>query len=302
MRLVVLLLQCLIFWGLLPTSLNASTLVEIERRKTIRIGVKDNTPLLGFKRADGTLDGFEIELAQKISQTIWGDRIQVEFLPLLNQERLSAVSNHRVDLAIANLHVTEARRRVVSFSHPYLKSQTRFVTKTLSPATFPLIKAGKIGVLQGSVAIGRLRSAFPDSTLVGVSTYQEAQQKIRSNQIDSFAGDLIALRGWQYGSWHSQNEAIQIVNQAQSPRFQLSQKGLGLSQIAIAMPKGLQYRNLHDAINLALVTLEDTGELQQMRNKWRLSLVDPTALDRLDKTSERLERYLKPLKLAPNVN
>ena len=85
-------LQSMMLVGLLTSSLSATTLKEIQKRGTLRIGVKNNMPLLGFTNAEGKLDGFEIELAQTISRIIWGDRIQVEYVPLLNQERLSAVA------------------------------------------------------------------------------------------------------------------------------------------------------------------------------------------------------------------
>lgn len=256
--------------GLLAQPLHGEILRDIQKRGIFRVGVKDNLPLLGQADSNGTLSGFEIELAEAIATLIWGEnRLELDYIPLLNSERLPAIADGTVDIAIANIHITEPRRRVVAFSQPYLESQTRFVAR--DQGSLKTIKDGVIGVLQGSVAISRVRAAFPNTRLLGVSSYTEAIQKLSAKEIDSFAGDRLILTGWQYGSsvgssWH------------------YSETGLGVSQIAIAMPKGLQYRNLHQAIDLAIQTLESTGQLQQMRNKWRLSEADGAAVVRLDKS------------------
>ena len=88
---------------------------------------------------------------------------------------------------------------------------------------------------------------------MGLKTYQQAWNNLQTNEIDLFAGDLITLKGWQ-------PEGLSV-----------SKDRLGLSSVAIAMPKGLQHQSLHEAIDLALETLEENGELQQMRNIWGLS-------------------------------
>lgn len=238
--------------GFGPTA-QALDLKDIQKRGVLRIGVKNNLPLMGLAQNDGTLAGYEIDLGKKLVQTIWGDRLQIEFVPLKNQERLAAVMNGQVDLAIANIRTTASRKRVVHFSRTYLKSSTKLIGFPSNIHSPQSICKSRIGLLQGSIAIGRMISRCPNTKYSGFQNYQSAIKNIENGTIDLFAGDAIALKGFE------------------SSKLEISEESMGLSSVAIAMPKGLQHRSLHEAIDLALQTLEDNGELQQMRNIWRLS-------------------------------
>ncbi|MEM9136486.1 MAG: transporter substrate-binding domain-containing protein [Cyanobacteria bacterium P01_F01_bin.42] len=270
-RLWFLVVYALIVAGLPCLHVQAATVEEIEQRGTVKIGVKDNLPLLGFRQPSGELTGFEIELAKKITRSIWGDRVTIEYVPLLNQNRLAAVTDGTVDMAIANLHATDTRRRVVLFSQPYLTSRTAFIT-LLPQSNLASLGSGTVGVLQGSVAIGRVRTSLPGAKLLGIESYGEALEKLKSKKIDSFAGDALILKGWEHGGKLAEADTA----------LQLAQVGLGFSPVAIAMPKGLQHLNFHQAVDRALDELKTAGTLEQMRNRWKLSVEDPKATDGLN--------------------
>ncbi len=225
---------------------------EIRRREHLVVAVKEHLKPLGFRDQQGQLQGFEIDLARQLAQDLLGDSTAVVLKPVMNQDRLTAVVDGEVDVAIANLTLTENRRRIVNFSVPYYNSATRLVTRPSSIRTIHDLKS--IAVLQHSHNIAVLRSAFPTTQLIGVKTYQDAIASLKAEQADAFAGDQAVLIGWQ------QDDST----------YRMLGQPLARRSLAIALPKGLQYKSLLEKINQSLEKLSQTGWLEQRQQYWGL--------------------------------
>ena len=102
----------------------------IVQRGQLIVAVKDNLHPLGFRDAKGTLQGLEIDIAQRLAQELLGKSGSVVLRPVNNQDRLAVVLNGQVDLTIARVTATSSRSRVVSFSIPYYLDGTALVTNT----------------------------------------------------------------------------------------------------------------------------------------------------------------------------
>jgi polar amino acid transport system substrate-binding protein len=240
-----------LIWGLTDIVRAAEWSVIADRGHLI-VAVSETVRPLGFRDTQGQLQGFEIDIARQLALELLGDPGAVVLKPVLNPDRLTAVTSGRVDIAIANLTLTENRKRVVNFSQPYHQSATGLITSSSRIRTAQDLTA--IAVLQRSHNIAILRSAFPDARLVGVSTYQEAQAALAEHKADAFGGDQVVLTGWQ-----QQNPNYRTVGQPLAPR-----------SLAIALPKGLQYNSLLERINQSLRQLSESGWLLQRRQYWGL--------------------------------
>jgi len=122
----------LIFWvSILGTNLpvSAGTMAEIQQRGYLNMAVKDNLRPLGFRDAQGNLQGLEIDLAKQLANDLLGNTEAVKLQPVANSDRLPVVYNQEVDLAIATVTATESRSRIVSFSVPYYYDGAAIVTK-----------------------------------------------------------------------------------------------------------------------------------------------------------------------------
>lgn len=233
-------------------AVQAAEWPEIVRRGHLIVAVKENLRPLGFRDRQGQLQGFEIDLARQLAQELLGDATAVVLKPVLNQDRLTAVVNGDVDVAIANIALTENRRRIVNFSLPYHTSATQLITQT------PQMRDAKdlqtIAVLQHSRNIAVLKSAFPNARLMGIRTYQDAVTHLEAQTADAFAGDQAILIGWR-----QTDSAYRIIGQP-----------LARQPLAIALPKGLQYTSLLDKINQTLDQLSQSGWLAQRLQHWGL--------------------------------
>ncbi len=249
---VLLSLLGLLLWG---TPLMAAELAEIRQRGHLVVAVKDNLYPLGYRNpSTQALEGFEIDLARQLAEALLGAPDRLVLKPVLNADRLSAVAAGEVDLAIANITVTPERLRQVSFSLPYYRSGSGILTRSPQLNRLQLLYRQAIAVLQPSVTLPSLRSRLPEAQLIGVPSYQVAQELLAEGTVAAIVGDQVILAGWA---------------QTQSDYY-FYPTGLRHHPLAIALPKGVQYEPLQSAVDSHLKHLQQTDQLQVLQRRWGL--------------------------------
>lgn len=244
----------------LPAVL-AAELSEIRDRGYLIVAVKDNRSPMGFLDANEQLSGFEIDIARRLAEDLLGDANAIELMPVSNVDRLNAVIEDRVDMAIAVLTITEPRRRIVNFSDPYYLDGTAFIPR-LPTADLPSIQTlqdlqlGTIAVLDRSSTVAQVRYILPSAQLVGVDTYLEGQALVASGEVDAFAGDASVLTGW--------TRVGVLADHALLPEI------ISVEPLAVAIPKGQQYSTLQAAVNEAIQRWYADGWLQARAKFWGL--------------------------------
>ncbi|NEP62410.1 MAG: transporter substrate-binding domain-containing protein, partial [Symploca sp. SIO2G7] len=157
-----------------PPSVLAAELSEIEARGHLIVAVKDNRYPLGYRDAGGELNGFEIEIARRLALDLLGNETAVELRPVSNVERVNAVVEGEVDIAIAAITVTSQRQRIASFSEPYYLDGTGLITTSGRVRSLDDLAVGRIAVLTGSSTLAHVRYQLPGAVIVPVLSYQEA--------------------------------------------------------------------------------------------------------------------------------
>ncbi len=272
----------------------AAELSDIRDRGYLIVAIKTNRPPLGFIDETGEISGFEIEIARRLAAELLGDENAVRFVPVSNIDRLGAVLEDRVDMAIASLTITEPRRRLVSFSDPYYLDGTAFIVQSSMtasavgtvnpanselenlpqlPATSPEISSSsessvniqrlqdlrfsQIALLSRSSSVAHVRYILPGASLIGVDSYAEGQSLLSSGQVDAFAGDASVLTSWE-------REPGAVANYFLLPEI------ISAEPLAIALPKGVQYNDLQLAINQSIRRWYAEEWLQERAAYWSL--------------------------------
>ena len=252
-----------LFLNVGTSSISAATLKEIQQRRYIIVAVKDNFPPLGFKDESGNLQGLEIELAQRLAQDLLGksdannsDKLDnlVKFKPVTNLQRLTAVMEGEVDIAIAKVTATASRERIVNFSIPYYFDGGMIATKDTSIQKLTDLQNSKIAVLKNSSTIAPLRYYLPKAELVGIESYVEGQSLIENNQVKAFAADITSLSNWI----------------KQNPQYRLLPTKISTQPLSVVMPKGLQYDQLRRQISQLIASYIEKGWLKQRAEYWGL--------------------------------
>jgi lysine-arginine-ornithine-binding protein len=149
--------------------------------ETLRIGVEGAYPPFSKKEADGTLSGFDIDIAMALCKQLNRE------CELVEQEwdgMIPALKAQKFDAIVASLSITEDRKKQVDFSAKYYDTPSRFIAK--EGASFDMTAEGakgvKIGVLRGTTLQCHVEKTFPAADL-----------RLYNTQEDVFA-DLVAGR------------------------------------------------------------------------------------------------------------
>jgi len=235
-------------------SLLAADLQAIAQRDKLIVAVKDNVRPLGFRDAQGNLQGFEIEIARRLAQELVGRSTAIEFKPVSNRDRLSAVTDEKVDFAIARVTVNASRARIVAFSEPYYLDGTGIITKNAAIQTQQDLTNQTIAVLNNSSTIAILRFRFPQLKLVGVESYEAGKKSIESGQAIAFAADVSILSGWAQ----------------EFPAYRVLPFRISTEPLAIVFPKGIESDKLRRSVDQILRRWKAEGWLQQRATYWGL--------------------------------
>jgi polar amino acid transport system substrate-binding protein len=228
----------------------AADLKTIRSRGHLIVAVKDNLRPLSWRNEQGEFQGLEVDIAKRLATEILGQPDAVKFVPVSNADRLRLVTNDQVDIAIAGITATSARRRLVHFSPPYYLNGTSFVTTEATITKPNQLKS--VVVLNGSFTIATLQSALPNLKVMGVDSYAAAETRLAAGE--TFAANTSLLVGWTQAH----------------PEYRLIPAQFNREPLAVAFPKGLQYEDLGLFVNRSLRQWQEDGWLQERATYWGL--------------------------------
>ncbi|MEL6778405.1 MAG: transporter substrate-binding domain-containing protein [Cyanobacteria bacterium J06597_16] len=256
-----------------PHTAMAAELSEIRDRGYLIVAVKDNQPPLGFIDSAGNLNGFEIEIAQRLAEVLLGDPSAIQLVPTSNIDRLNAVVDDRVDVAIAGITLTEPRRRIVTFSDPYYLDGATFITNQSAIQQLRDLRLSKIAILDQSSTVAHVRYILPAAQLIGVGSYAEGRDLLDNGSVDAFAGDASVLSGWILSGWRpndTETETIAASTPSERRPYHLLPHIISAEPLSIAMPKGTRFDPLRTSINQAIRQWYTEGWLQESATTWGL--------------------------------
>ena len=102
-----------------------NTLKTVQDRGELKCGVKQTQPLFGFREADGTVVGFDIEICKAIAAAVLGDHTKVEYIDASDAStRFELLADEQIDVLIRTTTITASRDRELGVDF----AQTTFYT------------------------------------------------------------------------------------------------------------------------------------------------------------------------------
>ena len=167
--------------------------------RAIRFLTADDYPPLNFDLADGTLAGFNVEIARAICQELEiGCTIQARRFDTL----IDSLTTGKGDAVIASIAATPATRAEVDFSIPYYQTPARFIArKGITPAVASVrALAGKtVGVVAGSSHEAYLTAFFPEMKPKPYPNAAALQTALKAGEIDMAFADGLTFAVWLNG-------------------------------------------------------------------------------------------------------
>jgi polar amino acid transport system substrate-binding protein len=168
----------------------AGELDKVKERGKLIVGIKNDYRPFGWLDADGTLKGFEIDLAKSVAKQILGSETAIELVPVVAANRIELLNAGRIDVIFATLGVSADRAKILDFTLPYYM-MAGIVLLAPKDATFKSwddIKGHKICGIQGNLYNRTLTEKYGADTLLFTGT-ADMFQAFQENRCDAIAYD-----------------------------------------------------------------------------------------------------------------
>jgi glutamate transport system substrate-binding protein len=166
---------------------------------TIVIGTKFDQPGLGLKNPDGTMTGFDVDVAKYVAKQLGYGEDKIEWKESPSGQRETLIQNGQVEFIAATYSITDAREQKVSFAGPYLiTGQSLLVRKDNTDITgeASLQNNKKLCSVSGSTPAQRIKDKFPGVQLQQYDTYSACVEALKNGAIDAVTTDEVILAGY----------------------------------------------------------------------------------------------------------
>ena len=230
--------------ALAVTALAATGCTVAEDGK-IAVGVKFDQPGLGVKNPDGTLSGFDIDVARYVAAQLGYPPERITWIEAPSGQREMLIRNGQVSYVVASYSITDSRRQKIDFAGPYLLTGQALLVRadnTDVTGTASLQRNKKLCSVSGSTPAQRIKDRYPGVQLQRYDTYSACVEALRNGAIDAVTTDDVILAG--YAAQHP--GSFKLVGEP----FSAEQYGIGLKKGA---------GDLRERINNAIEQMERDG-------------------------------------------
>ena len=213
--------------------------------ETIVIGTKFDQPGLGMRNPDGTMSGFDVDVAKFVAGELGYTEDQIEWKESPAGQRENLIANGQVSYIVATYSITDARKEKVDFAGPYLiTGQSLLVRADNTDITGPesLENNKRLCSVSGSTPAQRIKDKYPGVQLQQYDTYSACVEALKNGAIDAVTTDEVILAGYA----------------AQSPgSFKIAGKTFSEERYGIGLKK--DDTELRKKVNDALAKMESDG-------------------------------------------
>ncbi|WP_261805726.1 amino acid ABC transporter substrate-binding protein [Lapidilactobacillus luobeiensis] len=225
---------------------------------TLIIGLDDTFVPMGFQKKDGSLAGFDIDLAKAVGREL--DQ-KIAFQAIDWNMKETELKNGTIDLIWNGYTKTKQREKEVAFSDPYLRNQQVLVTERAAGIkTFTAMKDKKVGVQNGSsgqtLFDGQpqvLKNIVADHSAVLYENFNTAFLDLQAGRIQGIVGDSI------YAGYY-------IRQQKDPNQYRIISGGYPAETFAIGLRQS--DTKLRQRLNAALAKLSRNGTISRLSEKW----------------------------------
>ena len=241
--------------SLAPTAQAASgkDVAAIKQRGYLTVGVAADQYLTGYLASDGNEEGFDIDLADAMAKSLFGDSspAHLHLVAISTDKRIPDLQNHSVDLVIDTMTITCTRLTQVDFSAVYYDASQKLLVEKGSGYHSLADLAGKNVCAQtGSTSIQLIQAMHPAPTAIEVTDISDCLVLLEENQVAAISTDDTILAGLA-----KQDPNLVVVGQPLEPE-----------PYGIAMAYG--YSDLEEYVNGVLAQYEADGGWTASYNQW----------------------------------
>ena len=168
-----------------------STLSRITESGVIKVGMTGNQPPFSMESTDGSLMGYEVDLAELLAESM---KLKLEIVQLSFNELLPALEKGDIDAVMSGMSITMERNLKAAFVGPYMLSGKSILTKTES-----LVKAEeaedlnqsnlKVTSLKGSTSEQFVKLFLPEASSLPADNLDKALNMLLNDEANVMVAD-----------------------------------------------------------------------------------------------------------------
>lgn len=222
----------------------------------VTIGTKYDQPGLGLREPDGSMSGFDVQVAEYVVNSIaeengWAAP-EITWRETPSAQRETLIQNGEVDMIAATYSINASRAESVSFGGPYtLTHQALLVNADNSEIDGLEALDGKILCsVTGSTPAQKVKDELPGVQLQEYDTYSSCVEALRQGNVDAMTTDASILGGYSAQS-PGDFKVVELMKDGE--QFTDEHYGIGVTKDDEAAV---------EAINTALQAMYDDGSFQ----------------------------------------
>ncbi|MBX5325158.1 MULTISPECIES: amino acid ABC transporter substrate-binding protein [Streptococcus] len=237
---------------------NQDNWAKYQKQGSITIGFDNTFVPMGFEEKNGQYAGFDIDLAQAVSEKLG---IQIKFQPIDWDMKETELQNGTIDAIWNGYTATDERKEKVAFTIPYMENQQVLVSKksqnihSIQDMTDKVLgaQAGSSGYLNFEGQPERLKNRVKDQKANQYQSFNEALIDLKNDRIDALLIDRV------YANYYLQSEGILNDYNIFSAGFESEAFAVGVRPAD---------KTLLAALNQAFISLYQEGKFQEISQKW----------------------------------
>ena len=161
---------------------------------TIVIGTKFDQPGLGLKNPDGTMSGFDVDVAKYVANELGFPEDKIEWKESPSAQRETLIQNDQVKFIAATYSITDSRKEKVDFAGPYLITGQSLLVRadnTDITGAASLQNNKKLCSVSGSTPAQRIKDKYPGVQLQQYDTYSACVEALKNGAVDAVTTDEV---------------------------------------------------------------------------------------------------------------
>ncbi|WP_306049329.1 ABC transporter substrate-binding protein [Oceaniradius stylonematis] len=223
----------------------------------IKIGTEGAYPPFNNLEADGSLVGFDIDIAKALCEEMGAE---CEFVTQDWDGIIPALVAGKFDAIIASMSITEERKQTVDFTEKYYNTPPAIAVpkdSDITAATDEGLAGRTIGAQSATTHSNYAEEKLSSADLRLYPTPDEYKLDIASGRIDAVIDDVVVLSEWLATD---EGQCCKILDTL-TPEPVINGEGAG-----IAIRKGED--ELREAFNAAIQAIRANGVYEQINNKY----------------------------------
>ncbi|WP_428776018.1 ABC transporter substrate-binding protein [Vibrio sp.] len=182
----------LIFALTAVAALNAGS-VSAKQWDNVRIGVEGAYPPYSWVTPEGTLTGFDIDIAYALCEEM---QVKCKLVAQDWDGMIPALLTRKFDAIVASMSITEERKKKVDFTDKYYQIASRFVAKKGENFQFSPegLEGKKIGVQRASTHDKYVTDNFSGVDIKRYGSQDEAFMDLKSGRLDLVINNIPAVK------------------------------------------------------------------------------------------------------------